>query len=329
MAGHRDLVLLFGLGFAQTVVRGALNVFIVVVALALLGSGDAGVAALSAAVGAGGVLGSLGVSLLVGSRHLGAWLAIALVMWGAPIVLIGVVPSDASAFVLLAVVGLGNAIADVPFFTLPVRLVPDAVLARVFGVFESLVALGVAVGSVLAPALIALVDVRAALVAIGLILPLLAVGSWRRLTALDARLGVRDDEIGVLRSAPMLGLLPVPSIEHLASSVRRRRFPGGAVVFEQGDPAGAFYIIEAGEADVIGDGSLVRTVGPRESFGEIALLHDVARTATIRARSDLEVFEVDRDDFLDAIGGYGPSSDAAYAVVARRLASFSPAGLGM
>ena len=109
VAGHPDLVLLFGLGFAQTLVRGALNVFTVVVALRLLHAGDSGVAALSAAVGAGGLLGSLGVSLMVGSRHLGAWLAIALVLWGAPIALIGVAPSELGAFALLAIVGLGNA----------------------------------------------------------------------------------------------------------------------------------------------------------------------------------------------------------------------------
>jgi CRP-like cAMP-binding protein len=101
------------------------------------------------------------------------------------------------------------------------------------------------------------------------------------------------------------------------------------VVFEQGDAGRAFYIIVEGQADVIGDGDLLRTVGPGESFGEIALLRDVPRTATIRARTNLDVFELDRDAFLDAIGGYTPSSDAAYAVVASYLASFSPAGTGL
>ncbi len=329
VGGHPDLVLVLGLGFAQTLVRGALNVFIVVVALGLLGTGNAGVAALSAAVGAGGLVGSLGVSLLVGSRHLGAWLAIALVLWGAPIALIGVAPTDLTAFTLLAVVGLGNAIIDVPFFTLPVRLVPDAVLARVFGVFESLVALGVGLGAVLVPVLITLLDLRGALIAIGLLLPFLAALCWRRLTALDERLGVRDDEIDVLRNAPMLKLLPVPSIEHLASQLRHRTLPAGAVLFARGDPADGFYIIVEGQAEVIGDGALIRTVGPGESFGEIALMHDVPRTATIRALSNLDVFELQRDVFLDAIGGYSLSNDAAHAVVARHLANFTPAGVGI
>jgi MFS family permease len=329
VARHPDLIMIFGLGFAQTIVRGALNVFIVVVALGQLHTGDAGVAALSAALGAGGVIGSLGVSLLVGSRHLGAWLAVAMVLWGIPIALIGVSQTKVAAFALVAVVGLGNAIGDVPFFTLPVRLAPDAVLARVFGVFESLISLGVGIGSVLTPALITLLNLRGALIAIGLLLPVLVTLCWRRLTALDGRLGVRDDEIDVLRHAPMFGLLPVASIEHLASQLRRRMFPAGTVVFEQGDPASDFYIVVDGGAEVIGNGALLATLGPGDSFGEIALMHDVPRTATIRAESDLNVFELDRDAFLDAIGGFSKSSDAAQAVVARHLANFTPAATGI
>jgi MFS family permease len=329
VVGHPDLRLVFGLGFAQTFVRGALNVFTVVVAFELLDSGEAGVATLSGAVGAGGILGVLGVSLLVGSRHLGAWLAVALVGWGAPIALLGAQPRQAAAVVLLAVVGMANAIIDVPLFTLPVRLAPDAVLARVFGVFESLVALGVGLGSVATPALVAVLGVRGALVALGLLLPLLAVLTWHRLRQLDLRLAIRDDEIDVLRGVPMLGQLPVPSIEHLASRLRRVEVPAGEVLLAQGASGGGFYVILEGEAEVIGDGELVATIGAGDSFGEIALLQGVPRTATIRALTPLTVFELDPEDFLDAVAGFRVSRDAASAVVARHLASFRPAGIGI
>jgi hypothetical protein len=322
--GYRDLRLILGLGFAQTVVRGALNVFIVVVALTQLQTGDGGVAVMTAALGVGGVLGSLGVSLLVGSRHLGAWLAVALVLWGAPIAVMSVAGSEWSAFVLLAVVGIGNSIIDVPLFTLPVRLAPDAVLARVFGVFESLVALGVGLGAVLTPGLIAVLDGRGALVVTGLVLPLLAVLCWRRLAALDRRLGVRDDEIDVLRMVPMLRALPVPSIEHLAARAHRRRYAAGAAVFDQGDDGHAFYVIVDGRTEVVGDGAVVGTMGPGESFGEIALLGATPRTAGVRAATDLELLEVDGGAFLDAVSGYHSSRDAASAVVARHLANFRP-----
>ncbi|HEV2071453.1 MAG TPA: MFS transporter [Acidimicrobiales bacterium] len=321
---NHDLRLLFGLGFAQTFVRGALNVFVVIVALELLRTGESGAAALFAAVGAGGLLGSFGVALLVGSRRLGWWLAIALVLWGAPIAAVAAVPTMPVVLALLAVVGLGNAIIDVPLFTLPVRLAPDAVLARAFGVFESLVALGVALGSAVTPVLINLVGLRGALVATGLVLPVLAAVALRRLQSLDGRLQVRDAEIRVLRTTPMFALLPVPTIEHLASSLRRRRLPAGTVVFRQGDVADTFYFVDEGEAEVIGDGEVVATIAHGDSFGEIALLHDVPRTATVRARTDLSVLEIERHEFLDAVSGYRSSSDAASAIVARHLANFSP-----
>ena len=327
VAGSPDLRLVFGLGFAQTFVRGALNVFAVVVAIELLHSGESGAAALFAAVGAGGLLGSFVVALLVGSRRLGLWLAVALVLWGAPIAVLPAAPIEPAALALLAVVGLGNAIIDVPLFTLPVRLAPDAVLARAFGVFESLVSLGVALGSAVTPWLVTLVGLRGALVVIGLVLPILAVVALRPLQSLDRRLQVRDVEIETLRCTPMFALLPVPTIEHLALSLRRRSFRAGGVLFRQGDVGETFYVVDQGEAEVVGDGKVVGTLAHGDFFGEIALLHDVPRTATVRARTDLGVLEIDRRNFL-AVAGYSASSDAATAAIAKHLARFRPGAFG-
>ncbi len=328
VAQHRDLGMVFGLGFAQTIVRGALNVFIVVVAFDLLDRGDGAVAAFAAAVGLGGLFGSFGSSLLVGSRHLGKWLAIALVLWGGPIAVMGAAPATAAVFSLLMVVGLANAVIDVPLFTLPVRLVDDAVLARAFGLFEAMIALGVGLGSVASPVLIATAGLRAALVVIGLLLPLLAVISWRALRALDGRLEVRDEEIRVLRAVGMLALLPVPAIEHLASRLHRRTVPAGERVFEQGDVGVSAFVIVGGTADVVGDGRMIARLGPGDAFGEIAVLKDVPRTAAVVAGSELVLFELDRDDLLEALGRHQPSADAAYAVVAGHLASYRPATVG-
>ncbi len=242
---------------------------------------------------------------------------------------IGAAPEEALALALLAVVGLGNAIADVPFYTLPVRMAPDAVLARVFGVFEALVAAGVALGAVSTPAIIDAAGERGRLVVVGLVLPVLAFACWRPLVAMDGRLGVRDDEIAVLRRVPMLSQLPVPSIEHLASRLRHVTVPSGASVFEQGDAGDGFYVIAAGRTDVVGDGAVVRTLEAGESFGEIALLHGVPRTATVRATADVALIVLDRDVFLDTVCGYTVSAEAAEAVVARHLASFRPVCLAI
>jgi predicted MFS family arabinose efflux permease len=328
VSSHPDLRWIFGIGLAQTYVRGALNVFTVVLALEVLDLGDPGVAGLSAAVGVGGLLGSLGVSLLSGSRHLGAWFAIALFLWGAPIAVIGMAPGTVLAYGLIAVVGVANAVIDIPIFTLPVRLVPDDVLTRVFGLFESVVAVGVALGSAITPAVISGIGIDAAMVVTGLLLPVLAVLAWRPLTRLDGRLAVRDDGIAVLRSAAMLQLLPVPSIEYLATHAVERRVPAGATVIRQGEPGDAFFVIADGEAEVLADGALLHGVGPGEAFGEVALLEDVPRTATVRATTDLRVLEIARDDFLDVVTGHRTTRDAADGVVAAHLGRIRSAAVG-
>ena len=131
------------------------------------------------------VIGSLGASLLVGSRRLAQWFGIGVAMWGLPIALIPLFPRQGAALTLLACVGIGNALVDVGLFTLMARLAPDAVLARVFGLLEDLVSLSVGLGALIASLLINLTSLRVALVAVGALCPIVVVAAWRRLKRLD------------------------------------------------------------------------------------------------------------------------------------------------
>ena len=187
MSRNRDLAVIMVLAAAQALTRGALTVVTVVVAIDLLGTGEPGVGILNAAIGAGAVLGSLAASLLVGTRRLGAWFAAGVALWGTPIALIGVFPQQASALVLLACVGAGNALIDLGGFTLLARLASDEVLARVFGVLESVVALFIGLGAVAASLLIDLSGVRPALVASAWCVP-----CWLRLVATPSAHGPFD-----------------------------------------------------------------------------------------------------------------------------------------
>jgi MFS family permease len=324
VVGNRDLALFTGLGMAQTFTRGALTVFTVVVALDLLHTGEPGVGTLTGAIGAGAVIGSLIASLLVGSRRLAQWFGIGVALWGLPIALIPLFPWEATALTLLACVGIGNALVDVGLFTLMARLAPDEVLARVFGLFESLITLAVGVGAIAASLLIEWTSLSAALVMVGALCPSLVVVAWRRLRHLDRYIGEIDKEIGLLHGVPMFQPLPLPAIEQLARGLEPVHVPAGQAVFRQGDPADRFYLIEAGTADVIGDGRPVTTLGPGEGFGEIALLRTVPRTATVHAATDLELQALGCDRFLPVVTGFPPSSREAGTEVEEMLDRFSP-----
>ena len=323
---YPDTGLLFGIGLGQTLTRGALNVFLVVIALELLDTGDPGVGVLTAAVGAGAVAGSLGASMLVKGRRLAMVEGIGVVLWGLPLTLSGLLPYEPTVLALMCVIGVGNALVDIGVFTLPARLVPEELLARAFGAYESLVALTVALGALVTPPLIDVLGIRGALIVIGLVAPALVALSWRRLGRIDASIAHRDDEIGVLNKVSMFRPLPMPAIDSLALHVGHAHVAAGQEVFHQGDDGDRFYVIHDGEAEVIGDGRLIGTMGPGDGFGEIALLHATRRTTTVRARTPLELYTLDRRHFVFAVGGYQSSTREADATLDHRLRTFTPAG---
>ena len=324
VSGNRDLALIMGLAVAQTLTRGALTVLIVVVAIDLLGTGEPGVGILTAAIGVGAVLGALGASMVVDTRRLGAYFAVGVALWGVPLLLIGAVPHEVAAFGLLACVGIGNSLIDLGGFTLLARMAPDEVLARVFGVLESLVALSTGLGAIAAALAIELYGVRGALVIAGVLCPVAAAASWRRLRQLDRSMDVRDLEIAMLQGVTMLSVLPLPAIERLARGLEPVVVPAGQTVFDQGDIGDRYFVIESGAAEVIGDGRVVANLGPGEGFGEIALLRRSRRTATVRAGSELRLRALASDHFLPVVLGYTPSASEAGTAVDTLLDRFTP-----
>ena len=191
------------------------------------------------------------------------------------------------------------------------RMAPDEVLARVFGVLESLVAVSIGIGAIAASWVVDEFGPRAALVGIGLVCPVLAVASWRRLRRLDRSVGVHDLEVELLQQVPMLRTLPLPSIEHLARGLEVVTVPAGAGGLQPGRVGDRYYVIESGEVEVVGDGVVVTTLGPGEGFGEIALLRDSRRTATVVARTEVRLRRSSRT-------GSSPSSSGSRRQPARQ-----------
>ena len=325
LAGARTLAkepgprLVIGLFASQAFVRGVLNVLLVVAAFKLLDSGDSGVGFLNSAFGLGGLVGSLAGIGLVGLRRLARPFAGGLVMWG----IIAAWPHEIWALACLAVVGAGNAVLDVSGFTMIQRGIDDAVLARVFGVFEMLVVTAVGIGSIVGSGLVDGLGVRGALVAAGCILPALAAASYPGLRRIDASADVPERELALLASLPLFGPLPVTTLERLAARLGHVVAPAGTRIVAEGDEGDLFYVIAAGTVEVTKGGRRVSTLGPGDYFGEIALLHEAPRSATCVAATDVELYTLERERFVSAVSGHALSAAEAESVAAQRLADLA------
>lgn len=324
IAADRRLVLLCGLFGAQTFVDGALGVLLVVLAFDVLDTGAAGFGVLNSASGIGGILGAVVAAALVSRARLATDFGFGLLLWGLPIVLVGLVADPVLVLVALAVVGVGNTIVDVAGDTLLQRAVPEHVLARAFGAVDAVMTVTVGLGSAAAPVMVDVLGARGALVATGAILPVLALASWRALVRMDVEADAPLEELELLRSQPLFAPLPPPTLEFLASHLVERRLDAGETIVRQGDHGDRFYLVVEGRVGVSVDGRPAPDLGPGDSLGEIALLRDVPRTATATALTDVRLYAVDRDHFIAAVTGHPEAAAAADAVIGARLGSLRP-----
>lgn len=318
--GDRRLRLVVGLYSAENLVAGSLNVLVVVAALNLLSLGDSGVGVLNGAIGAGGIAGALAAGAVVARGRIASNLGLGLVLCGAPIALIAAIPRVAPALLLLVVLGTGVAIVDFSAVTLLQRAIADDVLARVFSLLQSLFVGTLGIGALLAPVLVGWLGVRGALLVCGGVLPVLAALQWRPLSVLDSLHAADEEAVDLLRRMPIFAPLPLPALERLARSLEPVDAPAGRVVVEQGAEGDRFYAIRDGSVRVSADGREVAVLGPGDGFGEIALLRDVPRTATVTALEDSRLYAVGRDHFLETVAGTSPAQGAADELVDTRLA---------
>jgi MFS family permease len=309
--------LVIGLVAAQAFVRGCLNVLIVVAVFRVLHGSDSQVGYLTAAVGVGGLLGAFG-AMTLGGRRLAVPFGLALAFWGLPIALIAPRPYFALAVFLLAVVGAANSVEDVAVFTLIQRIVPDEFLTRVLGVTWGVAMGAVAIGSILAPAVVALIGPRPAFVAVGAILPLLTILTYRRLDEIDRTVAAPPPELELIDRVPMFAPLSLAGKERVAASLVPLSVAAGELVIRAGDPGDRFYIVGEGELEIDAGGRR-STAHRADYFGEIALLRDVPRTASVKAAVDSELYALTRDDFLAAVTGHAAAHAAGERIADERL----------
>jgi len=285
----------------QYVVVGAMDILLIVLALEVLGTDSSGPGLLGSALGVGAILGALATVVLAGRRRLAPALLAGLLVTGLPICVLAAGGDIALAAVLLVLSGAGKAFFDVAGRTLLQRTVADAVLARVFGLQEALMTAALAVGAASAPLLVSWLGISGALVATGALLPVAGLVAWPVLRRLDSRARQPGPWFDLLRTVPFFRAAPLPVLEQLSRRTDEDDVDTGTVVVRETEPGDRFYLVSEGAVTVSQDGRELTRLGRQSSFGEVALLLDVPRTATVTATAPTHLVWIERDDFLRAM----------------------------
>ncbi len=304
VVGDRDARLVITLMSARMLMIGAADVLFVLMALDLLGMGEPGAGILNAALGAGTIVGGAASFVLVGRPRLASVAAVGACLWGLALGISGWLASPIVATALIVAGGAGLAIVDVAGRTILQRSVRDEVLARVFGVQEGLAMGALAVGSVLVPILLATLGLAGAIMVVAAVLPVLVGLLWVQLVALDSRTTVPVHAIALLRRVSLFDPLPAPNLEAIARRAGWLNLPGGTAVIREGDAGDRYYVLASGAVRVEREGRVLRDLDEvGDGFGEIALLRDVPRTATVTTTADSLFLTIDRLSFLAAVTG--------------------------
>jgi MFS family permease len=304
-----------------TFLVGALDILYAVLAIDILGLDRGGVGFVGALGGVGAIVGSAGGLLLVGRERLGVALAISGFLFGCAVAAVAVTTLPVGVAVLIVAAGTGSGLTYVGAQTMIQRLAGDDVMSRVFGVLQGVMMGSTALGALAVPLIIETVGERAAFAVAGLSLPIVVLLASRVLLRADGLTPQRAADLSLLRRVAMFAPLSAPVLERLAAGVTRARVPAGATVIRENDPGDRYHVVVTGSVVVSVRGREIRRLGPGEGFGEIALIRDVPRTATVVAETDLTLAGIDRGLFLEALTGQPRSRMIAGDIAADRLAA--------
>ena len=318
VARDGDLRTVALLAAAQGFVWGALTVFMVIMAVSILDTGAAGVGYLNSIMGVATIGGGLVVLTRVSKGRLGQDMTVGVLGWAIPLIALAAFPSPVTVFAALAVIGLSDPWVNVGFETIPQRLAAERMISRVYAAVESALIGAMALGAVAAPLMVRWIGFEESMLVIGVLIAAYAASTLPRMRRLDARL-TEPAHLPLLRSIGIFAPLAPPVLEALARQLESVTFEAGAAIVREGETSDRFYVIADGSVEVTQAGRLLRTEVAGEFFGEIGLLRDVARTATVTALTDTTLLALERHDFLEAVTGVSEARTAADEVVSRRL----------
>jgi predicted MFS family arabinose efflux permease len=324
---NRDVRVLIGTYSVSMLVWGAFfQVLLVAVAVQRLGVDGGATGLLASAAGIGAILGAIGSATLVGRRHLVPAMTIGVVAWSAALLALALTTATWVAYAMVIVPGAGLVLMDVVTFTLLQRAADDELLARVFGVLESMTRAAIGIGAVGVALLASNTSLSTTLIVVAALQPIGLAVAWRGLRRVDRLAGAPPERIALLRSIEMFEFLTPAGLERVASHLEPLRVQRGEVVIRQGDVGDRVYLVEGGALEVRKDGTHVAELGPGSMVGEIALLRDVPRTATVTATMESDVYALGRDEFLRTVAGDAAVKGGADTMVDARLTELGSLG---
>ncbi|NNN00990.1 MAG: MFS transporter [Acidimicrobiaceae bacterium] len=312
---HPEVRVLLTLRTFYFVLIGSLDFLSVILAVQYLHIGNGGAGFLNATLGGGALLAGFVTPFLVGRRRIANTMALTLALSVAGLAVIGVVRSVDPVVLLLGAVGMFGTVFSVSAQTLLQRSVPSDSVAGSFSIVESLFNLGLALGAVFVRVALAIGGLKLALFMPAAIAVLLLGGTWRQLRKIDLAVTVPQVEIQLLRSIRIFASLPAPAIEALARGVASIAKPAGAVVVAEGQRGDCYYAVADGELSVTRRGQNVRVLSRGGGFGELALIRDVPRQATVTALTQVLLLRIDKIPFIEALTGHPSAALAAEDII--------------
>jgi hypothetical protein len=311
---------------------GTDTVLFVAVSAHKLGTGARGFGYLVAGMGIGGIIAAAAVDRLARSSRLALIIAAGTIGYCLPTALLAVVHSPELAFAVQVVRGGATLLVDVFAVTELQRAVPEEQLARVFGIYFSLVLGAIAVGTIVTPVVISAAGLDAALLTMAAAPAALALLGLPALLAVDrtasGRAAALAPQVELLGQLDIFATASRPLLERLAGLEDEVEFPTGTAIVREGEAADALYVLVEGDVDVTARGELdaerhIRTMSAPSYFGEIGVLEHIPRTATVTALSPCRCERIDGENLLDALTT-APASSSLLENARSRLALTHP-----
>ncbi len=305
----RALVVLMSIG---GMARGVIDVLMVLFAEARLGGGGGEAGVLGVGAGLGAIGGSVLSAGLIGRARITPYLLASGLLFAAAFYALGGVDVLLVGAAMFLVFGVAESMLRITSSVGMQRLSPDEFRARFFGVGEGLQMASMAIGSLAVSLVVRAVGLSSAMLLIGSAVLLSMVWMTYRFRHLGGDVAPPPDAfIDRLLADPVFEQLPATELSRLAVTVDEQFLHEGDRVIIEGDLGDRYYLVVAGNVEVTRGGAFVRTMGPGQSFGEIALLNNVPRTASVTCTTDVQLYAINRDEFLETMTGHPRSYDAA------------------